>query len=279
MLNYGEASRVLYITQPTLTSQIKSLEEVFGTKLFDRDSRYVSLTPAGAVLVDHARTILRQIKEAHHDIHVGKPQWRARLACGDAAQVSLLPRLLRSLAQSHPAFIVEISEVGPEDHLAALLEGRVDAILMEGPFETPEANFEQIACEPVVAAVPRTFPMANLSTVSLKELSQYPILLPAQSSISDSLSAQGLQAKYIFAGRSVFSQLAEVNAGRAIALCPQTFSLVRRPGVRFLGLREKLTPIVLGLTTRYGDDSSSTEILRTSLMAVTLSTRQSTYRS
>src|ERR1700761_4853411 len=94
MLNYGKASRVLYITQPTLTSQIKSLEEVFGTKLFDRDSWRVSLTPAGVVLVDHARTILQQIREAHHEIHAGKRQWRTRLVCSDGAQVSLLPRLL-----------------------------------------------------------------------------------------------------------------------------------------------------------------------------------------
>jgi DNA-binding transcriptional LysR family regulator len=65
LLNYGRTARVLYMSQPTISFQIKSLEETFGVKLFVRDRQQVRLTDAGLAFREYARTIMDQVHAAH----------------------------------------------------------------------------------------------------------------------------------------------------------------------------------------------------------------------
>jgi DNA-binding transcriptional LysR family regulator len=64
LLNYGKASQALYVSQPTLTFQIKSLEEALGVKLFERNRHRVTLTDAGVAFGNYAETILKTVAEA-----------------------------------------------------------------------------------------------------------------------------------------------------------------------------------------------------------------------
>ena len=64
LLNYGKTARALYMSQPTITFQIKSLEEAFGVKLFERDRQQVRLTDAGCAFREYAQSIMDTVDAA-----------------------------------------------------------------------------------------------------------------------------------------------------------------------------------------------------------------------
>ena len=64
LLNYGKTARALYMSQPTITFQIKSLEETFGVKLFERDRQQVRLTDAGCAFREYAQSIMDTVDAA-----------------------------------------------------------------------------------------------------------------------------------------------------------------------------------------------------------------------
>ena len=86
LLNYGKASQALYVSQPTLTFQIKSLEDALGTKLFERTRHSVALTDAGVAFAQYAETILKTATEAKAHLGALENRLRLRIACGPAGQ-------------------------------------------------------------------------------------------------------------------------------------------------------------------------------------------------
>src|ERR1700728_4098206 len=110
-LNYGMTARALYISQPTLTFQIKGLEEVFGARLFDRSRQHVRLTDAGVAFREYAKTILDTVdaaRECLSDLHT---RMRLRVTCGPVGQFILLPAVIRSLSSDFPEFELDVSEL------------------------------------------------------------------------------------------------------------------------------------------------------------------------
>lgn len=70
LLHYGRTARALYMSQPTVSIQIKLLEETFGAQLFERDRQSVRLTPAGVAFREHARDILEQVEQAQRSLAI-----------------------------------------------------------------------------------------------------------------------------------------------------------------------------------------------------------------
>ncbi len=102
LLNYGKASQALYVSQPTLTFQIKSLEDALGAKLFERTRHSVALTDAGIAFAQYAETILKTASEAKAHLGALENRLHLRVACGPVGQYVLLPAVLRSLSTQRP---------------------------------------------------------------------------------------------------------------------------------------------------------------------------------
>jgi DNA-binding transcriptional LysR family regulator len=137
LLNYGKASQALYVSQPTLTFQIKSLEEALGVKLFERSRHSVSLTDAGTAFAEYAETILKTAAEAKAHLGTLENRLRLRISCGPVGQYVLLPSVLRSLAACGPDFQLELCELTTEEQIARLPSGGVDALFMVGSLPIP----------------------------------------------------------------------------------------------------------------------------------------------
>ena len=128
LLNYGKTARALYMSQPTISFQIKSLEEAFGVKLFDRDRQQVRLTDAGYAFREYARTIIDTVDAARECLGNLHKRLRLRVSCGPVGQYVLLPAVIRKLTAEHPEFELEVMELTTEQQMARMTEGNVDAL-------------------------------------------------------------------------------------------------------------------------------------------------------
>ena len=132
LLNYGKTARALYMTQPTITFQINSLEEAFGVKLFERDRQQVRLTDAGSAFRKYAQSIMDTVDAAHECLSGLHTRLRLRVACGPVGQFVLLPAVIRMLAAEYPDFGLEVTELTTEQQMTRLPEGKVDALINGG---------------------------------------------------------------------------------------------------------------------------------------------------
>lgn len=105
---FTQAARVLGLTQPTISLQLKKLEQLIGANVIDRGSRQQSLTAEGSALLEYARRILMLNDEAV--TYLVKPEVSGRLKIGIPHEftMSILPQLVGSFSQGHPNIVIEI---------------------------------------------------------------------------------------------------------------------------------------------------------------------------
>ncbi len=127
-LHFAKAAEKLFITQPALSKQIQKLEEELGLKLFDRTKRKVSLTKAGAYLMDEAEYMLNHLERA-----VDATKRKAlgedgeiRVGFVGSAMQSIIPDLLERLNQEHPQVHTALEESNNKNQLDAIAHDKLD---------------------------------------------------------------------------------------------------------------------------------------------------------
>jgi DNA-binding transcriptional LysR family regulator len=260
LLNYGKASQALYVSQPTLTFQIKSLEEALGVKLFERNRHRVSLTEAGVAFGDYAETILKTVTEAKARLSAIEGGLRLRVSCGPVGQYVLLSSVLRSLAAYDAGFQLELSELTTEQQIAKLPAGEVDALFMVSPLPIPEMRFEPICKERVVAMVSRHSPLARRRAISVNDLRDKKII--AQPYLRRLLEPFGIAPDILEVPYSCSVQLAYVGAGEGIALATASMMKCGFPDVVALPFIEKLPEVQLGIAAMKSNRSAALTIFR-----------------
>ena len=149
--SFLEAAARLHVTQSTVSSRIKGLEEYLGAGLFTRNRSGAVLTPAGRRFVHHAKAIILRLDQARHD--VGLPsRYRASITVG--ARIALwevfLPRWVGELRRSSPDISIT-SEIGFEDDLMRrVIEGTMDVALMYTPQHSPGIHVQHLFDETLV---------------------------------------------------------------------------------------------------------------------------------
>ena len=133
--NYGSfsvASDYCFVTQPSLSMQVKSLEEELGVILLDRSKKPVIPTEAGEVVLDQAREALKaynQIKEAVAQLK-GETSGKLRLGVIPTIAPYLLHKFIPAFAKNFPKVELEISEMVTEDIIMSLRKDKIDAALV-----------------------------------------------------------------------------------------------------------------------------------------------------
>ncbi len=178
-LSFTRASRRLHITQQVLSAQIKQLEREVGTRLFDRTTHRVVLTPAGETLVEAAREALA-ILDAGVDgaRRAGAPS-TARLRIGFVAQGAseLQAPLLRELRRRFPHAAVDMRSFAFSDPLGGLLSGESDVAILPTPPAHPAVRLERILDEPRICLVPVDHPLAGRRALVPGDLAGLPAIV------------------------------------------------------------------------------------------------------
>jgi DNA-binding transcriptional LysR family regulator len=269
LLNYGKTARALYMSQPTITFQIKSLEESFGAKLFERDRQQVRLTDAGFAFREYAQAIIDTVDAARECLGDLHKRLHLRVSCGPVGQYVLLPAIIRQLAAEHPDFEMEVSELTTEQQMGRLPAGKVDALLMVGAMPVPGLRFDPICREPLVAVVSSEGPLSGRSSLSVQELREHGVIASRlkdcrfhQPFLHNLLAPYGITPRIVESPHSCSVQFAYAAAGEGIAVATASMAACSFPGVVFLPFEEQLPPLQLGLAGLETNERLAMKIFR-----------------
>ena len=177
--HFGRAAAACFVSQPTLSTQIKKLEDELGVPLVERAPRKVMLTPAGREAAARARNIVaevEQMKEAarrSQDPEAGT----VRLGIFPTLGPYLLPHVVPKIRQRFPHLELLLVEEKSDQLLRLLREGKLDAAVLALPVHDDQLHAEFLFEEPFVLAVPDGHPLAHRQSLSLDELSDQRLLL------------------------------------------------------------------------------------------------------
>jgi LysR family transcriptional regulator, hca operon transcriptional activator len=166
------ARQKLHTTQPSLSRQIRDLEDEVGAQLLTRSARGIELTPAGRAFLDHARSVLSQVETAaeaaRRVAHPAKPCFALGFLTGH--ELTWMPEALRILRDELPNIDVMISSQYSPQLADALLKGKVDAAFLRRERGVPDLAFHLLVKEPLVVVLPRDHRLARLKALSPRDL-------------------------------------------------------------------------------------------------------------
>lgn len=174
--NFSRAAERLYLSQPSLSTGIKKLEQELGASLFERGGRRTVLTTAGRSFLEKATIIMNQYQAALHELKGFDEQPILRLGALTTIRVTELADLVSTFQQHHPNVTIELRD-GTQDKLRDWLEqGEVDvALTVLGDREEPQAS-AVLFRQPLLLAVLHTHPFAQRTSVRLEELDGQPFI-------------------------------------------------------------------------------------------------------
>jgi LysR family transcriptional regulator, hca operon transcriptional activator len=166
------AQQKLHTTQPSLSRQIRDLEDEVGAQLLTRSARGTELTPAGRAFLDHARSVLSQVETAaeaaRRVAHPAKPCFA--LGFLTRHELTWMHEALRILRDELPNIDVMISSQYSPQLADALLKGKVDAAFLRRERGVPDLAFHLLVKEPLVVVLPRDHRLARLKALSPRDL-------------------------------------------------------------------------------------------------------------
>jgi DNA-binding transcriptional LysR family regulator len=267
------------MSQPAITFQIKSLEEAFGVKLFERDRQQVRLTDAGCAFREYAKSIMDTVDAAQECLGGLHTRLRLRISCGPVGQFILLPAVIRSLAADFPEFELEVSEMTTEQQMTRLAEGKVDALLMVGALPVKGLRFDPIVREPMVGIVSKQSPLAEKRSISVEDLRYTSIIASRlkdcrfhQPFLHDLFAPYGITPKIVESPQACSVQLAYAAAGEGVAISTASMANCAFPHVVTLPFIEPLPQMQLGLAAMEANESPSIKIFRKVVMDCARST-------
>ncbi len=178
--HFGRAAEACFVSQPTLSTQIKKLEKELGVELFERSPRQVLLTAAGARVVDHARQALTQADAIRDVARQARDPESGTLRVGVFPTLApyLLPHIVPALHDRFPHLELLLVEEKTEVVLQQLHDGRLDVGLLALPVDDGMLHEEPLFEEDFVLAVPTDHPLARIrKKIDLSALAGEQLLL------------------------------------------------------------------------------------------------------
>jgi DNA-binding transcriptional LysR family regulator len=247
-LHFARAAEALDTAQPSLSLQIRQLEDEIGARLFDRTKRSVRLTDAGRVFLIDARRTLAAADDAVRHVHEAADGTRGelRIVFIGGAMMRRLPAVLRAYRRLYPNVIVHARALPYPQHAAALAAGTVD---IAWGITAPNPLLEEfrLTTDPLVAALPTKHPLAQRATVRVRDLGTQPLITISQAAspllYRETLSlciANGYRPEHIEEVGEEITVLGFVASEFGIAVAPRAWQAVRFPGVVFRPLSPRV---------------------------------------
>jgi LysR family transcriptional regulator, transcription activator of glutamate synthase operon len=241
--HFTRAAEELHLAQSALSHQIRRLEEELGTPLFERTSRRVSPTEAGAAIAARARRVLAEVEAAREEVDELRGVLRGRIWIGALLPAGDLdvPGMLAGFSQAHPGVEVGLREGIAADMLRLLGADELDAAFCLLGGEIPDVfAVERLTDEEVVAAfAPDRSPPAAQVTVA--DLAQHRIVAPRRGSAITSVLAQrfadaGQPLRLALESGDPFLLSALAARGFATAILPRSLTALEGPAIEVRSL-------------------------------------------
>jgi DNA-binding transcriptional LysR family regulator len=253
--HFGRAAAALRVAQPSLSRQIRRLEQQLGACLLDRTPRGTRLTEAGEVFLPHATALLRSAAKATALTKAAADP--SRITIGYTTGL-IVTRAVRELRRRHPDADVRTVHLGWNEPRPALLDHRADAVLARLPFATDRLHVTVLYDEPRVLVVPRYHRLAGKDSVTLDDIADEP--LPRARNPDPAWSAfwridprpDGRPAPDGPLVEDVEDKLELIAAGEAVAISAGSHVAGMRPDLTTVPL-DGVEPCHVVVATRAGD--------------------------
>ena len=177
--HFGRAAEACHVSQPTLSTQIRKLEEELGVALVERAPRQVMLTPVGVDIVERARRVLADVEQMRETARrtTDPEAGSVRLGIFPTLGPYLLPHVVPKIRTRFPRLELLLVEEKTEVLLNMLRAGRLDAAILALPLHEDWLETEFLFEEPFMLAVPSNHPLASHRDLQLSELIDQHLLL------------------------------------------------------------------------------------------------------
>jgi LysR family hydrogen peroxide-inducible transcriptional activator len=177
--HFGKAAERTFVSQPTLSAQLKKLEEYLGVKLVERQPKNVQLTEVGKQIVVRARRMLDEGEEivalARHN--TDPLSGKLRLALIPTIGPYLLPRVMSRLRKALPHLGLMLYEYQTEALLKRLRDGELDVGILALPVNQEGLETRSLYSEAFTVALPNQHPLADRATIKVPDLKGHTLLL------------------------------------------------------------------------------------------------------
>lgn len=233
-LNFSRAARRLHMVQQSLSAQVQQLEHELGVQLFRRTTRRVELSEAGAVLLDHARSILQRVASAAEEVR--------RTAAGESGRLVVsytptlvnetLPRLVGAVHEQWPGLSLQMVEMWQTESIESVRAGRVDVGMARPAHVDEDLESVRLRDEPIGVVLGERHPLAGRPLVTMEDLANSTLAIwPRQFSpdffdqVVDSFRGHGFRGRiqeFEYLTSALFHRdpaaRAEIAAGRAFSV-------------------------------------------------------------
>ncbi|MEB3753088.1 LysR substrate-binding domain-containing protein [Acinetobacter sp. MD2(2019)] len=229
-LNFSRAALKLYTAQPSLSQQIKDLEEEIGVRLLNRTKRKVELTEEGAVFLEHARLTLMQAEKAvqlARQVHFRKQQ-NLKIGFIATTEVYVFPKVMPKLRIQTPDIHVELEQLHDQDQSRALKRGDFDVIFSRENLNDDELISQVVLQDSLEVILPKHHPLANLQRIPLEELQQQTLIMvniPAHAVLNQTilqfLERNNLHPKINKKYDNLVEAISDIKNGAGYTILPQ----------------------------------------------------------
>ena len=240
--HFGRAADACFVSQPTLSTQIRKLEEELGVVLIERAPRKVMLTAAGQDAVQRARRIVAEVDELKESARRSRDPSSGALRLGVFPTLGpyLLPHVVPQLRERFPQLELLLTEEKSDVLLARLREGKLDAALLALPVHDDQLHAQFLFEEPFLLATPQQHPLAQANGLHVDALGDETLLLLEdghclRDQALDVCRLSGAQEKAGFRATSLETLRQMVAAGVGVTLLPALS--VHDPIVQPAGIR------------------------------------------
>lgn len=180
---FTRAARLLDVSQPTISQQVKLLEDTYGVRLVERTGRTVVPTALGEELFAVARRLVAAETEAEELLTGARRLVVGRLALGADGPFHVVP-LIRAFQERHPGPEVTVSVGNSADILRRLMETRLDVVVVSSLPGDPRLFVVPLRRDPILAMIPPDWELARRATPTLAELAAHRLILRERGSIT-----------------------------------------------------------------------------------------------
>ncbi|MBW1702933.1 MAG: LysR family transcriptional regulator [Deltaproteobacteria bacterium] len=173
------AAKRLYITQPAVTAQVKSLEDYCNLKLFKKRGRTIYLTDEGKTLYEYARKFFEYEKEIEDVIEDMRELKRGVLRLGTTKAYAryFMPFMITGFHEAYPQIKIHLNEGSSSDMIYSLLDLKIEVAIIAKAEDHPDVYFTPFSQEEMVLIVAPDHHLARKKAVSFKELAEEPIIM------------------------------------------------------------------------------------------------------
>jgi len=177
--NFTLAAEKCFVTQPTLSMQVQKLEKELGVKLFNRNTKPITLTAIGEKILLQAKIIVQESDRMKDIISVEKGVISGdfRLGIIPTVMPTLLPLFLNTFIKKFPKVNLKIEELNTASIGEKLLSNKLDAGIAATPLENEKIIEKPLYYEPFVGYVPKSYPLSKLKKIEIEDLENMDVLV------------------------------------------------------------------------------------------------------